>query len=768
MSRDYINSLAKVDILVIGGGMSGLMAAMSAKDMNNKVLIVESSNVLGGQGTTGGVAGFCGDTKRVNSIFKELVDKLAEHNLIAEYNPNADRREYDLEWCAFFLQEMIINRDINVLLHSRVIDAIVADGRIESVRISTASEEFECRPHFVIDASGVNIVPVRANFPVVNEGTNKQLPMSLYFTLWDTGKKVKPFLPAGCPKWSGPDEIPMTSLHFFPSGKVEVKIKVVGFDAADGLSLSQAEVFARRQMMGIIYFLQTHGYKGNILDTYVLASVSRAIGVREQRRIIGEHVLTFEEIKNASVFDDGIAIGTYHTDYHWTDKPQRAGTGIVEMVEPYQIPLRCLVPKGSQNLLVPGRGASADQMAMSSFRVMATVAQMGFAAGMAARQCVCKSISIEDINVPELKKEIEAGGQILDLSYYGEYLREMLFTHEYVFTPIQHFKQCHAPTIVQLKNNKFLVAWFGGTEEGHKDNGIWVADRFQTKWSHPRLIAKINNKPHWNPVLFRTPDERLLLFFKVGPNPGGWDTWLTISEDEGGNWSKPALLQDKKHKLPIGPVKNKPIVLSDGTWLAPNSIETEHQWDAFVDMSIDNGKTWEHSKFVPVNHADFKGKGVIQPTLWESKPNHVHMLLRTTSGNIARSDSKDNGRTWSKAYPLSLPNNNSGIDIAKLKDGSLALVYNPVSINMGPRTPLSVAISKDNGETWSHKLDIETGAGEFSYPSIIPTETGMAIVYTFKRKQIKFWHGSIERVLSDYDLKKLQNEIYSGVSGDMK
>ena len=86
--------------------MAGLMAAMAAKTGDNKVLIVESSNVLGGQGTSSGVAGFCGDTQRVNSIFQELVEKLSDHHLIARYNPNTDRREYDLELCAFFLQEM--------------------------------------------------------------------------------------------------------------------------------------------------------------------------------------------------------------------------------------------------------------------------------------------------------------------------------------------------------------------------------------------------------------------------------------------------------------------------------------------------------------------------------------------------------------------------------------------------------------------------------------------------------------------------------------
>ncbi|MBD3376944.1 FAD-dependent oxidoreductase [candidate division KSB1 bacterium] len=763
MQHRSVDSLQETDILIVGGGMSGLMAAMAAKDEHNRVLIVEASNVLGGQGTTGGVAGFCGDTQRVNDIFHELVDKLARNQFIAEYHPNADRREYDLEWCAFFLQEMVLDRNIDILLHSRVTDATVADGRINRVRIATAGEELICRPKFVIDATGINIVVSRAGFPLVNEGANKQLPMSLYFTLWNTGKKVQPVLPPGCPQWSGEENIPMTSLHYFPSGKVEVKMKVVGFDAADGVSLSQAELFARRQMAGLIYFLQTRGYKGNVLDTYTLASVSRAIGVREQKRLKGEHVLTYDEVKRGCVFEDGVAVGTYHTDFHWPDKLQRAGTGIVEMLEPYQIPLRSFIPRGAKNVLVSGRGISAEQMALSSFRVMATVAQIGFAAGKAAKQCTDRGVFINEIDLPRLKKDINAGGQSLDLSHYGEYLREMLFFHEDVFDLPQLFQQCHASTIVQLQNNRFLVAWFAGTAEGHPDTGIWLAERYQATWSLPSLVAKVNDRPHWNPVLFKTDKDHVMLSFKVGPSPQEWTTWLTVSEDQGKTWKDPVRLENHSDKSPVGPVKNKPIILSDGTWVAPNSIESKETWDAFVDISTDQGQTWKQSEKVPLDHAGFQGQGVIQPTVWESKVNHVHMLLRSTCGHVCRSDSEDGGRTWSPLKMLSLPNNNSGLDVVKLQRDVLALVFNPVNQNWGARTPLRIALSTDNGQTWPHQQDIETGKGEFSYPSVISTETGLAIVYTYNRQKIKFWHGSIERVLSDYQLEKLRDEIFNGI-----
>jgi len=102
-------------------------------------------------------------------------------------------------------------------------------------------------------------------------------------------------------------------------------------------------------------------------------------------------------------------VGTYHLDYHWPDRVERAGTGITTMVEPYHIPLRSLVPRGGKNLLVAGRSASGDQMAMSSFRIQATCAQMGFAAGKAALVCLREERDLQDAPIDSIQQEIEAG-----------------------------------------------------------------------------------------------------------------------------------------------------------------------------------------------------------------------------------------------------------------------------------------------------------------------------------------------------------------------
>jgi predicted neuraminidase len=730
-----------IDTLILGGGMAGAFAALAAKTSTNTVAIVEPSNVLGGQGTAGGVAGFCGDSQRVNAPFSHLVATLTQHDLIAAYDPLADRRAYDLELCAFFLQEMVAEAGVEILFHARALDAHAQDGRITGVEVACASDRIAFQPGMVVDATGDCAVAHAAGFETMHEGANQQLPMSLYFTLWDTGRPVAPFLPPGCPTWEDDEALPMTTLHVFDSGKVEVKMKVIGFDAANGQSLSRAELQARRQMMGLIYYLQTKGYRGQKLATHVLASVSRHIGTREGRRIVGEYLLTEEDVTHACTFPDAVAVGTYHLDYHWPDRVERAGTGITTMVESYHIPLRSLVPKGAKNLLVAGRSAAGDQMAMSSFRIQATCAQMGFAAGTAALVCQRQGRGLQDAPIGSIQQALAAGGQSLDLADYGEYLRHLIHVHEHIFADERPFAQCRASTLVQLKNGRFLAAWFGGTGESNADVGIWGAERSGRRWSAPKLLAKVCNCAHWNPVLHVGADGRVYLFFKVGERIPAWQTWVIESTDAGQGWTEPRqlVLGDEGGR---GPVKNKLIVLTDGTWLGGASLETDG-WDIFVDRSEDQGKTWMSSDLIERDPVVFFGPGAIQPTLWESAPGQVHMLVHTTCGRVGRSDSQDEGRTWSPLSLTDLPNNNSGLDLARLKDGTLALVCNPVEKG---RTLISVLLSSDNGRTWPRRLDLETDAGEYSYPAIIPTEVGLAITYTWKRERVAFWMGSVEQI----------------------
>lgn len=304
------------------------------------------------------------------------------------------------------------------------------------------------------------------------------------------------------------------------------------------------------------------------------------------------------------------------------------------------------------------------------------------------------------------------------------------------------FAECHASSVLALRNAGFLAVWFGGSREGNDDVGIWGAIRHSC-WSEPILLAKVSKEPHWNPVLFRTPDDRIMLFFKVGREIAKWRTFLLLSADEGEHWSEPAELIPGDRTGGRGPVKNKPLLLADGTILAPGSVECD-KWQGFTDRSIDGGRTWNRSALIDARPYGRKEAGTIQPTLWESIPGHVHMLLRTNVGKLYRSDSADGGRSWCTAYPTFLPSNNSGIDLTLLNSGILVLATNLSDRNWGSRSQLALRFSNRAGQRWSRPYLLESeNSEEFSYPAVIAlTDGSFAMTYTWKRRGICFVHSA--------------------------
>lgn len=318
-------------------------------------------------------------------------------------------------------------------------------------------------------------------------------------------------------------------------------------------------------------------------------------------------------------------------------------------------------------------------------------------------------------------------------------MKGVITAKEFIFEDDRPFLSCHASTLELLPNGEVIAAWFGGTKEKAGDVAIWISRRGKEGWGPPVKVADEEQVPHWNPVLFRRADGVLFLYYKIGTEIAEWETRVMQSTDNGQSWTTPVPLVagDRGGR---GPVKNKPITLSDGTIAAPASIEPA--WDAFVDLSADGGHTWTRSETVPLDRSLLKGKGIIQPTLWESEPGIVHMLTRSMEGAIYRSDSADGGRSWCPAYPTSLPNNNSGIDLVKLDNGGLALIYNPTrpeeGQKKGPRTPLVVRFSRDNGLTWEHELLLDEGEKQYSYPAVIAHGNELLITYTWKRERIAF------------------------------
>ncbi len=318
-------------------------------------------------------------------------------------------------------------------------------------------------------------------------------------------------------------------------------------------------------------------------------------------------------------------------------------------------------------------------------------------------------------------------------------------------------KSSHASTVVELKDGDIMAAWFGGTRESAPDVAIYGARLHDGIWSAPTELARANGVPCWNPVLFHARDGRLWLYYKYGPKPSSWLGARKVSSDEGLTWSA-------EEHLPsgiLGPIKDKPLVLPNGVIVSGSSVEGSG-WAAWIERSEDNGLTW--TKFGPITvpaSADVPDEraiaalraaihpvgdhypprnetvGIIQPSVVWLGGHHLRFYARsqTRSALIAVADSADDGKTWTQARFIALPNPNSGIDAARLKDGRVVLVFNN---SFEGRTPLDLAVSTD-GEHFKIFKILEDGAGEYSYPAIIEAANGdLLVTYTWRRQTIKF------------------------------
>jgi predicted neuraminidase len=268
-----------------------------------------------------------------------------------------------------------------------------------------------------------------------------------------------------------------------------------------------------------------------------------------------------------------------------------------------------------------------------------------------------------------------------------------------------------------------VAAWFAGSKEGAEDAAIWSSRREPAGWTKPSRIAHGKSVPSWNPVLWAAPSGTLHLFFKAGPDPRRWRGLHARSNDGGQTWSPP-------DDLPpgfFGPIKNKPLLLTNGRLLCPSSSEN-HGWRIHFEWTEDEGRSWRKSASLGGEEFD-----IIQPALLQLPGGRLKALCRSRQGVIVETLSDDGGEHWSAPRATALANPNSGIDALTLADGRHLLAYNP---SAHCRSPLVVALSED-GDQWRDAALIEEGGGEFGYPAIIAGEAALVhIAYTSRRRTI--------------------------------
>ncbi len=448
------------DLVVIGGGPAGTIAAIAAARQGARVVLVERYGFLGGSLTAAMVApmmGFhAGTLQVVRGIPNEVVSRMQTLGLSPGHVPDPidfcdTVTPFDYEGLKRVLLEMAVEAKVELWLHSVFLGADVDARKVSAVRIWQKDGIKELHASIYLDASGDADLAAAAGVPFELGRRQDGLPqpMTLMFRIggvnwaavmsylaehehevqhgqgahgtinmtWLRGLPIRGFAGfrelVGQAREQGEWSIPRDRLLIFegvrPGEAVVNTTRVVGRLGTNGRDLAQAEIEGRRQAYEVMTFLQ--GRVPGFREAYLLETPAQ-IGVRETRRIIGDYVLQQEDILGAVKFPDAIACGGYPIDIH-DPRSMALETKRLPAGEYYTIPYRCLLPQGLDNVLVAGRCISATHEAFAAFRVSAIVMAIGQAAGTAASGAVRGKMPPRELDVADLQRRLRAAGAFL-------------------------------------------------------------------------------------------------------------------------------------------------------------------------------------------------------------------------------------------------------------------------------------------------------------------------------------------------------------------
>jgi hypothetical protein len=419
------------EVLVVGGGPAGLGAAVAAARQGADTLLIERYGFLGGMATAGLVNPFmswhAGGRPLVAGIFQEMLDRMKAKG---GYGSRRARHAFDPEIFKLAADELCGEAGVKVRLHTLMSGVEVECGRITSITTESKSgrESWTARggvrrPPAVdvyIDCTGDADLAFLAGVPCEHGRPEDHLtqPMTLNFRMagvdiahMPTAAEINHLFDVA--KEEGRVTCPRENLLWFHTTRTRVvhfnTTRVTGMSGVRADELTQAETEARRQAHEIARFLisDVPGFKCAYLQ-----QTGAQIGVRESRRIRGAYVLTGDDVVGARKFPDGIARCNYPIDIH---NPAGSGTVIREVPagDYYEVPYRCLLPVGIENLLVGGRCVSATHEGQSSLRVMPQCFAMGQAAGTAAALSAQQAIAPRQIAPDALRAALREQGQIV-------------------------------------------------------------------------------------------------------------------------------------------------------------------------------------------------------------------------------------------------------------------------------------------------------------------------------------------------------------------
>ncbi|MBE5039700.1 FAD-dependent oxidoreductase [Ructibacterium gallinarum] len=409
------------DIAVIGGGFSGVCAAIAAARQGASVLLAERGNCLGGAAVTCLVNPFMpywtqeGNQRKFLSagLFREILEELREAGGLGKGDMT-----FHEEILKLVLNRMVLRAGVKLLFHSYLTQVTVENGQIQDITLANKSGNMIIKAKYFIDATGDADLAVLSGCPyhLGREADQLCQPMTLCFRLGNVDlaafEKSKNSINPLYQQFQREGKIknPREDVLIFPTLLPGVlhfnSTRIVKRNPVDAEDITNAEIEAREQVFELYHFL-----KENIdgFQNAELLMTAMQTGARESRMIDGDYLLTAEDLKNCIKFEDAIAAGNYDIDIH---NPEGSGTSHYYFPQGvyYTIPYRSLIPQKTENLLAAGRCISSTHEAQASYRIMPICSTLGQAAGTAAALALKDSCSVRAINISRLQETLKQHG----------------------------------------------------------------------------------------------------------------------------------------------------------------------------------------------------------------------------------------------------------------------------------------------------------------------------------------------------------------------
>lgn len=449
--------IRRADVVVVGGGPSGLCAAVAAARLGADVLVVEQSNCCGGMATQGLVGPFMtcydreGKTMIIRGLFAEIVDRLVERG--AAIHPSQVRSgtsytswitvghdhvtPFEPEGLKLLSDEMLQETGVRVMYHTTFLEPLLEENAITGVVVCSKSGIERIGARVVIDCTGDADVAYRSGVPceLGNQELGIMQPATMFFHISNVDSEaLEADIQANISTFHRKNGVNYRSLHWWVSKaraagdwnleRVSVGLyqmpkkdewcvntsRIMGVNSTDVESLTRGEIIGRAQADQVFRFLKK--YVPGCADARLVSTASY-LGIRESRHIQGEYCLTLEDILHAQVPEDSILLCANSVDVHGRFGPESNEYLPIEDGSYYGVPYRCLLPVKVEGLLVAGRPVSACSEAAGAIRVMPPCMAMGQAAGTAAALAVHSGKTPRQIDPQELCRVLKENGVYL-------------------------------------------------------------------------------------------------------------------------------------------------------------------------------------------------------------------------------------------------------------------------------------------------------------------------------------------------------------------